>query len=453
MKLKLSHVISFLVGIFSTFLILFFIFGNVIPYYIYYKGIVSLYDGEIDQSVMQESIFTGITSGLGDPHSMYFAPVDADSFLSSLETNHKGIGILYQNVDGDMVVSDKLENTPAWDVDLYPGDVIKAINGTEIDDETIKQPTALFYSDEVSEVEVYRPSTDKTFNIEIQADDFISNTVSYELVQNTDIPVGYIKIDSFSDNTDEEFEEALEYLESQDIEKLIIDVRENGGGNLDTVINICNMLVYSDKPFLSTKIGDKVIDEEYSKLDEPKDYEMYVLQNQNSASASEILSAAIGQAGGGTIIGTTSYGKGSVQTFFDLPLIEGSAKITYAHWYTPNDENIDDNGITPDIEIDPSAFDYLVFSPIALDKNLELGDSTLNVMKMNNFLTILGYQTGFNKIIFDETSLKALHEFQDDFNIQRSDNLDYKSAYKLYQEAMKHIVDPNIDPYIKAAIN
>lgn len=451
---KMKSVTTFLLGMCASVIIFLLLFGDIIPYYLYYNMVNNLYDGEVDSSAMQESILSGITDGLGDMHSVYFPPIEADNFMSSLESNHKGIGIKYLNNTNQLQISEILENSPASEVGLYPGDIIKSINGTVIDESNISDPVSLFYSDQESTLEIYRPSTDEEFEIKVQAGDFVTPTVDYQIIDNTgNETVGYIAIDSFADDTDDEFEIALNELEQKNIDKLIIDVRNNGGGNLDTVINIINMVVYSPDPFLYTKIGDRVIDEEMSTLEAPKDYDLVVLQNENSASASEVLSAAIGQAGGGTIVGKQSYGKGSVQKVIDIPFNLGSAKITYAHWFTPNDENIDDIGITPDIEVQDSALDYINLSPIVLDEELKIGDNSVDVAKLNNYLSILGYQSQFNSLTFNQTTLDALNAYQRDNDLTITNTLDYKTAYQLYNDAVDNIVNPLIDPYLEAAIN
>ncbi len=444
---------SFLTAVALMLLVIVLFFRDTLVYKSYYEVITNVYDGEIIDSEMQESILSGITSGLGDEYSMYFPKLSGDNFIDSLSTNHVGIGIKYDSSQNIMQVSEIIDNSPASKIDLYPGDIINSINGTEINEDNITNPSALFYEDEISEIEVLRPSTNEVLNLEVQAGNFETQSIYYQILENTDDKVvGYIQIESFSDNTAEQFKIALDELEKQNIDQLIIDVRNNGGGSLDTVEDIIELIVYSEAPYLYTKKGDEVIEEYYSSLDSKKNYDLTLIQNNNSASASEILAGAIQQAAGGKIVGQQSYGKGSVQTYYNLGGDLGAVKITTAHWYTPNDESISGIGITPDIEVEKNFFDYIDLSPIVLDDNLDVGSSGVDVIKLNNFLSILGYEDGYNKLTFDQETKVAVENFQSDNNLNKTSIVDYQTAYLLYQKAYIGSHNINVDPYIKAAI-
>ncbi len=444
-----KNLFLFFSGVLVTLIIVVFTVAPSIRFVAFQKMIVSKYDGEVDERAMTESILAGITDGLGDEHSIYFPPVANDKFLQTLQTNHEGIGVRYDAGDDMMQIMDIVENSPASQVDLYPGDIIKEINGTVIDQSNITNPMQYFTYDAEDELLVLRPSTGEEFTVSVEPGDFTTPTVSYDLFDQ----VGYIKIDTFADNTDDEFEAALTELESKNITRLIIDVRDNGGGSLDTVENIIDLIINDDRPYLYTKKGDEVLETETSSLEEPKPYDVVAIQNGGSASASEILTGAIQQVNGGAVIGQTSYGKGSVQTLFNLAGNFGAVKVTIAHWYTADDTNIDEVGITPDIEIAETSFDYISTNPIVLDQDLTLGDSNVQMMKVNNFLSILGYETSYNSVNFDQTTLDAVKAFQADYNLEVTGIVDYKTAYALSLAAFDNIHKPEIDPYIKAAMN
>lgn len=440
-----------LVGVISM-ILLFLILGTlffrgIVATYIYYNKVTSMYDGEVDHEVMMDEIYAGITNGLGDEHSEYLPPDENDSFSQLFEATKNGLGMMYDSSGEFPVVTKILPNSPASLIDLYPGDEIRKINDTIIDETNKDDLISILDQTKENIIEIYRPSTSQNLIVKSKTGTYDSPTVYAKMI---DSSTGLIKITTFGSNTASEFEVKLNELETQNIEHLIIDVRDNPGGELDAAIAIANLLIYSDKPFLTIKDEDEVVDEYISKLDVEKNYNISILINENSASASEVLTSALSETMGSIVVGNTSYGKGSVQTYFDTPLIGGGAKITYRHWYTPNDENVDGVGITPDFEVSDEK--YFGVEPIVLVEELEFDSDSIQVMQVNYYLSLLGYDVNEFSSKFDEKTKSAVIKFQQENKLEANGVVDVQCADLLYKSAQNNIYNEDNDPYISKAM-
>lgn len=413
------------------------------------------YDGEYDEQVMQESVYAGIATGFGDPHTAYIPSEEVDSFSQSLDTSYEGIGIMY-NIDekeGTAQVTEVKSNGPAASSNIKPGDYIKTINGEAVSVENVNSVTEMVKANDTVTLEMYRPSTATTYTETITLAEYTEPSITYTMYHEGEQNIGYIDINSFSNTTDEEFAEALIKLEEQEMSKLIIDVRDNGGGELESVVNICNLIIPNTKPYLTTKTGDTVKSEYTSTLETPKSYEIIGLQNSNSASASEILMGALKYVNGSEIIGQTSYGKGSVQSIYPVNSTGGAVKITVEHWYTGDGSSIDGTGIEPTIKIEDSvAKTVLPVIPIVLEQNLVEGSTSTQALQVNYYLYVNGYDTDYNSNTYNSKTVEAVKAFQADNNLEVTGIVDIVTAEKLYNEALKNCHNFEVDPYMQAAL-
>ena len=238
-----------------------------------------------------------------------------------------------------------LENSPGLKAGLQVGDQITAVDGTSVTQMAFDEVAAHVRGEPGTNVviSIVRNGTQQDFTI--TRDNIKLKTVAHEMMENN---IGYIQIASFSEDTAQEFSDAYTDLKNQGMKGLILDLRNNPGGLLTTCVEIAkNLVPKGDIVSIVDKDGNKEV---YSSDLEQVPYPIVVLINNNSASASEILAGAIQDTHSGTIIGTTSYGKGSVQTI--LPMMDDDAvKLTIAKYYTPSGRSIDGVGITPDIEV------------------------------------------------------------------------------------------------------
>jgi len=387
-----KNIIIFIGGVITSFIVMAFILSGYLVPIMFYRDIDSKFDGNPDSQEMLEYTLSGIASGFGDPHTSYIPKEQVDQFNQALDTTYEGIGVMYtiDNTKGSAQITKVMPNSPASQQNIYPGDMIMKVNEIPVDVTNVEDLTTMIKANKTVKLELYRPSTDETINIEMELAEYVNDSVESEIFYENDQTIGYIKILSFSDTTEIEFAEHLAALEAQGIDKLIIDVRDNGGGELQAVEEICNLIVPNTKPYLIIKEGDDVVDSYTSMLETPKDYEIIGIQNENTASASEILMGALKEVNGSTIIGTTSYGKGCVQRVYPVASTGGAVKITVQHWFTPDGNSIDEVGIEPTIVVENTS-EMIPVEPIVLNNNLTIGSTGTQVRQVNYYLNLLGY--------------------------------------------------------------
>lgn len=306
---------------------------------------------DIDDERMEDYLYYGLVAGLDDPYAAYYNEEETQSMLDSSNGSYCGIGAVFsQNVStGRVTVSRVYEGFPACEAGILPEDVLYTVEGEEITGQDLTNVVTKIKGEEGTTVtvSVLRDGKELSFTMERKVVEV--PTVEYELLKVQDAKVGYIMITEFDGVTDTQFKNAVEKLQEQGMESLVIDLRDNGGGSVDAVCEIADVLLPEGLiVYTEYKDGERVDRESDAQcLELP----MAVLINGNSASASEILAGALQDYGVATIVGTQSYGKGIVQSVLDLK--DGTAlKLTTAKYYTPNGNNIHGIGITPDVEID-----------------------------------------------------------------------------------------------------
>ena len=318
-----------------------------------------------DDGALIDGAISGMVQSLGDPHSLYMKPSMFKELREQTEGEFGGIGVTMGFKDAKVTIISVLEGTPGEAAGLLAGDEITSVDGTPVT-EWQPEEVALHIRGEIG--------TDVRLTIhragEAESDYTITramiklHSVKGKMVDGTQM--GYIRIASFAERTGEEFKEELSALETQGMKGLIIDLRQNPGGLITSCVAVANEVVPKG-PIVSVVERDGSKEEYTSELEAPK-YPIVVLIDGNSASASEILSGALQDTGAATLVGTTSYGKGSVQMV--LPLLhDDGIKLTIAKYYTPNGRSIDGTGITPDVEI---AFQQGDTSDVQLEKAKEV---------------------------------------------------------------------------------
>ncbi|MCD7709308.1 MAG: S41 family peptidase, partial [Clostridiales bacterium] len=304
------------------------------------------YYEDYDVEEVQNSVYKGLIEGLGDKYSEYYTAEEYESTKSTTNGNYYGIGVeLIQNSDTlEVTVNEVYDGAPAEEAGILAGDMIIAAEGTAAEDVSLNDLVAIIKGEEGTTVRltIYRPSTGETFDVDVERRNVEITTVAGEMVTDD---IGYIEITEFQNASPSQFESVLADLQDQGMEALIVDLRDNPGGTLTSVIDILDtVLPEGTLVYTEDKYGNR---EDFTSDANCLDCPMAVLVNGNSASASEIFAGAVKDYGWGTIIGTTTYGKGIVQTIF--PLSDGDAvKVTTARYFTPNGNNIHGTGIEPD---------------------------------------------------------------------------------------------------------
>ena len=313
------------------------------------------YYDDIENEKLQDGLYTGLIDGLGDKYSVYYNEEDYQALQISTTGQYYGIGAgLSQDKDTMVVTVNKIyEGTPSESAGLLKDDVIVSVDGTEAASMELSELVKLIRGEKGTTVhlEIYRPSTEENLSFDVERQDITLPSVSHKMFEDG---IGYVHIDSFETETATQFEEAVKDLEDQGMKALIIDVRYNPGGMVTAVVQILDdILPEGTVVYTEDKNGNR---QDYtSSGDTYLDYPIAVLINGESASASEILAGAVKDYQYGTLIGTTTFGKGIVQTIF--PLEDGDAvKLTTAKYFTPNGNYIHGVGIEPDIELE---YEYL----------------------------------------------------------------------------------------------
>ena len=305
------------------------------------------YLDEIDGQKVEDTMYTGMVAGLEDPYSVYYSKEELESMEESISGAYSGIGAtLTQDPDtGELSVVSCFDGTPAQEAGLQPGDVITGWNGNSVEGMELSELVSKIKTDPEEQLTLEIERDGEILEVELTRREVQIPTVEYEML---DDQIGYIRLVEFDEVTADQFKEALEDLENQNMEKLIIDVRNNPGGVLQVVCDMLDQLLPEGLiVYTEDKNGNR---KEYTSDEEHQfTRPLAVLANENSASASEIFAGAIQDYGIGTIVGTTTFGKGIVQRTFYLSDGTG-VKLTVAKYYTPKGHDIHKKGITPDVE-------------------------------------------------------------------------------------------------------
>ncbi|HIT73798.1 MAG TPA: S41 family peptidase [Candidatus Fimicola cottocaccae] len=327
------------------------------------------YVDEIDFDKMEEGIYDGMVRALGDPYTDYMTAKEFSQFLEDNEGEFYGIGVevIADTTDGSIRVISPIIGTPAERAGILPDDRIIKVNDTDVSAESIDEAIKLIKGEEGTSVKVtiYRQSTGEIKDFDIVREKINVQTVESKIVDDN---IGYLRITSFKENTYDQFKEHYDNLMGQNIKGLVIDVRNNPGGNLDVVEKITDMLIPEGTlVYTIDKEGNR---EDYTSDAECINIPLCVLVNGNSASASEILSGAVQDTGTGKLVGTQTFGKGLVQGLY--PLSDGSGlKITIQKYYTPKGVCIQGEGIAPDYVVElPEELQYQL--TIEEDKDTQL---------------------------------------------------------------------------------
>ena len=310
------------------------------------------YLDEKDEDSLREGLYAGLMSGLNDPYSVYYTAEQYKELNTSNEGSYVGIGaVLQKDEDGGAQIIQLYEGGSGEQAGLKKGDVLKAVDGKDVTEKETADIAAMIRESDKDSVTltIQRAEQKETSDIKVEIRDVEIQTVSHEML---DDETGYIRISEFSEVTSNQYKKAFEDLQDKGMKKLVVDLRNNPGGLLNAVCDVLRQILPEG---LIVYTEDKNGKKEEEKCDGKNELNMplAVLVNGSSASASEIFAGAVKDYGIGTIVGTTTYGKGVVQTI--QPLTDGSAvKITIAKYFTPKGNDINKKGITPNVEAELS---------------------------------------------------------------------------------------------------
>lgn len=312
-----------------------------------YDIIKEKYYKDIDDGTLINGAINGLMESLDDKHSMFFDKEAKKDFENELSGSYYGIGAEIKQVNDDEVMINKVfDGSPAEKAGLKSGDIFISIDGKDTKGLTVSEIASNLKSEKKEKATIVIRRGEEELTIKVQKDNVNLLSVSSKMLDDN---IGYVAVSIFGEKTYYQFKEAVENLEKQNMKSLIIDLRGNSGGYLSTVTYMLNEFLDSSKTIYQMKTREGI--EKFNALDNTsKSYKVIILVDENSASASEIMCSAMQEQYGATLVGTTTYGKGTVQETENLP--NGTLiKYTIQEWLTSKGNSINDVGVKPDVEV------------------------------------------------------------------------------------------------------
>ncbi|TXC93158.1 PDZ domain-containing protein [Metabacillus litoralis] len=386
------------------------------------------YYQDVETEKLVEGAIKGMVESLEDPYSVYMDIEEAKSFSENISSSFEGIGAEIQENDGSIIIVSPIKGSPAEEAGLKPKDVIQKVDDKSVEGFSVTEAVMLIRGEKGSTVNlvVERPGVGN-LNFTITRDTIPIETVYSEVIEDQ---IGKIQITKFSESTSEEFAKALSDLQEQNVKGLIIDLRQNPGGLMDKAIAMSDIFVPKGENILQVEYNNKTKDVYKAENDAMIDLPTTVLIDGGTASAGEIMAAALNQSAGIPLVGEKTFGKGTVQSakgFED----NSSVKYTTAKWLTPDGTWIHDKGIEPTVKA--ALPDYANLPYINPDNVLKQGDSTPEVNAAQQMLKALGYDGVSLNGYFDENTTKIVKQFQQDQALEVDGKISEGTTIKLIE--------------------
>ncbi len=410
----------------------------------------------IDYKELVNGAFDGMFESL-DPYSTYFSERESlDDFVESVSGEYNGIGVIIEAKENRCVIVSPIFDTPAYKAGIISGDVVVEVDEQDVTALSTEKIVSLLRGKPGTKVNVgiKREGTNDILRFEITRETIKMSSVNHEMKENG---IGYIRILSFDSNTGDEFKEALTNLRKEDAKALIIDLRDNGGGYINTALEVAEEII-PEGPIMHFEKQGEITDTYYSETPQI-DLPVVVLVNGGTASASEILAGAVQDTDTGIIIGTKTFGKGSAQQSTNLNN-GGGMKLTVAHFMTPDKNKIHGAGITPDImmqnnnsqELEELLEKVKLFVPMIEDKKSGLNEKGLDVYGAQQRLKLIGYSDVEATGIMDEITFNAVKHFQSAQGLYSYGIIDYTTKESLNQEVAEYAENLKEDAQLEKAI-
>ena len=376
-----------------------------------YETLTEEYYQDVDKEALVESAIQGLIEGLDDPYTEFMLPADTDQFYESVTGDFEGIGAEVRQEGSYIVIISPMRGSPAEAAGLEPGDMVTAVDGESIEGWTANEAVQLIRGEKGTDVTLtIVRGNNAPADITITRDTIHVDSVTYEEVEG----VAHISINRFQEGTTSEFAEALNAAAADGNTDVILDFRYNPGGLLNEAVNMINQFVDrgTDVILMEDNTGAQVpLSTMFPKNASTDDFEnIYILINEGSASASEVFAGALDDLMDVEIVGTTSFGKGTVQTIEEYP-DQSILKFTRSKWLTPNGTWVHDVGITPDIElINPDYYRVTLLNPEELFSE---GQENETVTSLKVAFDALGYVIEEVNDTFDQNLTEQVEAFQE----------------------------------------
>ena len=394
------------------------------------------YYEDVDQDKLINGAINGMVEALDDPYSDYMDTSEAKGFHDSISSSFEGIGAEIQEQDGYIMIVSPIKASPAEKAGLKPNDIVTSVDGKSIQGMSANKAVLLIRGKKGTTVKlaIKRPGVNEQMDVSIVRDTIPIETVYGKMM---DDGIANVQITSFSDNTTTELVTILNDMKNQGMKGLILDLRQNPGGLLNQAIQISSLFLPDREVVLQVedRSGNREKITSKASKDNPN-VPIVVVIDKGSASASEILAAAVSESGDVKLVGEKSFGKGTVQQAQDFS--DGSnIKFTTEKWLTPDANWIHKKGITPDVEV--ALPDYASLTMLNVDSELKLSLSSPEVKTAQQMLIALGYDPGREDGFFDEKTEQAVKDFQSKENLETTGVLTGDSTIKLMEKLREKI--------------
>lgn len=414
-----------------------------------FQVIDSSFYEEVDREKLIDGAIRGMVSALDDPYTSYMNATEAEQFTATVDSTFSGIGAEVTMLDGQVTVVAAIKDSPAERAGILARDVILSVNNESLAGLTLDEAVAKIRGPKGTQakLEVLREGNESSIQIIVVRDDIDLETVFARM---EDDAIGVIELRQFVQNSDTRFEEEFKQLQEQGMQALIIDVRDNPGGYLYSVLDLLDFLLDNGEKIVQVVNRDGESRITYAN-GEGVDLPIAVLMNEGSASASEILATALQENGKAKLFGATTFGKGTVQSSYSKGFQDGSnMKITIAKWLTPSGRFIHGTGVDPDVEV--KLPDYFNVAPLPKDVVLERNQNNAATANLQLMLRTLGYEIDREDGYFSEETEKAVKQFQLDSGLEETGLVDKETAEKLESAMIEHLRDPLHDTQLQSAM-
>ena len=402
----------------------------------------------LDKNITNEQLIQGALKGMaesvGDPYTTYLVNDETAQLDETVNGAFGGIGAELKSDQSRVVISTTMEGSPSQQVGLQADDVITKVDGEDMTGKTISEVVKKVRGEVGTDVVLTIERAGTSLEVKLTRASIAINTVKAEL-DKENATIGHVRITSFAKNTAQELEKAVKDLTDKGAKAFVFDVRYNPGGLLDQAYKVANMFLKDGEPIVQVedRFGEKKIYKASSDIGKFKITQPYVLLvNEGSASASEILAAAVKEGAGGQIVGTKTYGKGTVQSVVDIT-DNSELKYTNAKWLTPKGNWIHKEGVTPTKEVNLP--DYAFLKIIDARETLKVGSVSQNVLSVETILKGLGYSVTADGY-FDEATKEAVKAYQQKEGLTATGEVDEETAQKL-MNSVRELIQQNDTQY------
>lgn len=409
----------------------------------------SVYD--VTSEKLVEGALRGMANAINDPYSTYYTQQEAAFHKQSLASERVGIGLELSEVNGKFIVVAPVKSSPAERAGIRPLDELVQINETRLEGLSMSEVMKLMQGKEGESVELvlYRTELEKHLKISVKREKLKNETIRTQLLEVEGTKIGYVMISLFAEKTGEEWKQALDVLFAKEVEGLIIDVRDNPGGYLHSVTQMMSLMEQNEKIFAYMQNHDGVIEPLKTKVNEKtipyakrlSEMPITILQNEGSASASEVFAGALQDWKRAVLIGVTSFGKGTVQQTWELQN-GGELKLSTNKWLTPSKRWIHQVGIEPDVEVTQHPL-YNIETKVQKGR-YEVGEYSEEIEYSQRVLKELGYNIGRTDGFFDMDTANEVEQFRKKHDLQQGrqmDELFFNELSKQLQSFKQDIVN------------